>query len=45
MGNLPGRLYTAAQTRALDSAAINGHGVPGYTLMTRAGETCFLALK
>ena len=44
VGQLPDRLYTAAQTRALDNAAINGHGVPGYTLMTRAAESCFAAL-
>ncbi len=45
MSNLPEWLYTAAQTRALDSAAIKGHGVPGYALMSRAGESCFRALK
>ncbi len=42
---LPERLYTAAQTRALDRSAIEGHGVPGYTLMTRAGRACWAALS
>ena len=45
MSNLPDRLYTAAQTRALDTAAITDHGVPGYTLMSRAGAACFRHLK
>ncbi len=35
------RLYTAAQTRALDRAAIEGHGVPGITLMSRAARAVF----
>jgi hydroxyethylthiazole kinase-like uncharacterized protein yjeF len=35
------KLYTAAQTRELDRLAIQEHGIPGYTLMTRAGEACF----
>ena len=45
MSYLPDRLYTAAQTRALDSAAINDHGMPGYSLMSAAGERCFMALR
>jgi NAD(P)H-hydrate repair Nnr-like enzyme with NAD(P)H-hydrate epimerase domain len=38
---MPGRvlpLYTAAQVRELDRIAIEEAGIPGYTLMTRAGE-------
>jgi hydroxyethylthiazole kinase-like uncharacterized protein yjeF len=38
------RLYTAEQTRALDRAAIEGHGVPGITLMSRAARAVFDAL-
>ncbi|PLW68388.1 bifunctional ADP-dependent NAD(P)H-hydrate dehydratase/NAD(P)H-hydrate epimerase [Pseudohalioglobus lutimaris] len=34
-------LYTAAQTRALDSCAINDHQIPGITLMSRAAEAAF----
>jgi len=30
-------IYTVAQVRATDRAAIEGAGIPGYTLMTRAG--------
>ena len=41
---LPEFLYTADETRALDQAAIEGHGVPGYTLMRRAGEACWKAI-
>jgi ADP-dependent NAD(P)H-hydrate dehydratase / NAD(P)H-hydrate epimerase len=35
---LPNVLYSAAQVRALDAHAIETLGVPGYTLMKRAGE-------
>ena len=38
------KLYTAAQTRALDKAAIEGHGVPGIRLMARAARATFEAL-
>jgi NAD(P)H-hydrate epimerase len=34
-------LYTAEQTRALDRRAIDGHGVPGITLMSRAARATF----
>lgn len=34
-------LYTAAQTRALDACAIDSHGVPGITLMSRAANAAF----
>ena len=35
------RLYTAAQTRELDRIAIEGCGIPGSTLMNRAGHAAF----
>jgi hydroxyethylthiazole kinase-like uncharacterized protein yjeF len=38
-------LYTAAQVRALDRVAIEGHGIPGITLMTRAGRAVFDVLR
>ena len=34
-------LYSAAQTRALDAAAIHTHGIPGITLMARAAQATF----
>jgi len=37
-------LYTAAQTRELDRCAIQDHGIPGITLMSRAASACFEAL-
>lgn len=42
--SLPYALYTAAQVRALDQAAI-ACGVPGSTLMARAGEAAFKLLR
>ena len=44
---LPGveALYTAAATRALDAAAIEGHGLPGIVLMRRAGSATFDVLQ
>ncbi|MDF1820971.1 MAG: NAD(P)H-hydrate dehydratase [Alcanivoracaceae bacterium] len=45
MAELPIAVHTAAQTRALDSAAINDFGIPGATLMGRAGEAAFAALR
>ncbi|KZX58595.1 bifunctional ADP-dependent (S)-NAD(P)H-hydrate dehydratase/NAD(P)H-hydrate epimerase [Halioglobus sp. HI00S01] len=38
------RLYTAEQTRALDRSAIDGHRVPGITLMSRAAHATFDAM-
>jgi hydroxyethylthiazole kinase-like uncharacterized protein yjeF len=38
-------LYTAAQVRELDRLAIEEAGIPGYTLMTRAGEACWQVLR
>jgi ADP-dependent NAD(P)H-hydrate dehydratase / NAD(P)H-hydrate epimerase len=34
-------LYTAAQVRELDRLAIEEEGMPGFTLMQRAGARCF----
>jgi len=43
MGNTLGteNLYTTAQTRVLDQAAIEGCGIPGITLMARAAAASF----
>lgn len=43
MSDMPGseRLYTAAQTRALDHCAIHDYGIPGITLMSRAASAAF----
>jgi hydroxyethylthiazole kinase-like uncharacterized protein yjeF len=41
----PCSLYTAAQARELDRIAIAEAGIPGYTLMSRAGEACWEALQ
>ena len=38
-------LYRAEQVRELDRRAIEDHGIPGYTLMCRAGQAAFSALK
>lgn len=42
---LPRLLYTAAGVRALDRAAIDGAGIPGRTLMERAGAAAFAELR
>ncbi|MCB1878042.1 MAG: NAD(P)H-hydrate dehydratase [Chromatiales bacterium] len=42
---IPYALYRAEQVRALDKLAIEGHGIPGYTLMVRAGEAAFGLLR
>jgi NAD(P)H-hydrate epimerase len=42
---LPVGLYSTAQVRALDAHAINELGVPGYTLMKRAGEAALRYLR
>jgi NAD(P)H-hydrate epimerase len=42
---LPTVLYSAAQVRALDAFAIEQLGVPGYTLMKRAGEASLRYLR
>lgn len=40
----PQRLYSAAQTRALDSAAIERCSIPGHVLMRRAAEAAYARL-
>jgi NAD(P)H-hydrate epimerase len=42
---LPYALYRAEQVRALDRAAIDGLGIPGASLMERAGEAAFTVLR
>ncbi len=42
---LPVSLYSSAQVRALDARAIRDLGVPGYTLMKRAGESALRFLR
>ncbi|HEV7135880.1 MAG TPA: NAD(P)H-hydrate dehydratase [Steroidobacteraceae bacterium] len=42
---LPVCLYSTAQVRALDAYAIGTLGVPGYTLMKRAGEAALRYLR
>lgn len=42
---LPIALYSTAQVRALDAHAIGTLGVPGYTLMKRAGEAALRYLR
>jgi NAD(P)H-hydrate epimerase len=45
MPDLPSELYRAVQVRELDRLTIEVHGIPGYTLMTRAGEAAFAILR
>jgi ADP-dependent NAD(P)H-hydrate dehydratase / NAD(P)H-hydrate epimerase len=42
---LPIALYSTAQVRALDAHAIRDLGIPGYTLMKRAGEAALRYLR
>ena len=42
---LPEAVYSADQVRALDRIAIDEFGIPGYTLMCRAGEAAVAALR
>lgn len=37
MKNLPAEIYSVATVREIDRTAIEEEGIPGYTLMTRAG--------
>ncbi len=41
----PGKVYTAAEVRQLDRTAIDGHGIPGISLMRRAGRAAFETLR
>jgi ADP-dependent NAD(P)H-hydrate dehydratase / NAD(P)H-hydrate epimerase len=43
--HLPHALYQAAQVRALDRIAIEVHGIPGLTLMERAGTAAYGLLR
>ena len=45
MQPLPDLIRSAAAVRAADQHAINVLGIPGYTLMTRAGEAAFAAIR
>ncbi|MFL6618051.1 MAG: NAD(P)H-hydrate dehydratase [Povalibacter sp.] len=45
MVSLPLAVHTAAQVRALDRHAIDDLGIPGYMLMTTAGEAALHALR
>jgi len=38
MSSLPAEIYSVSAVREIDRAAIEDHGISGYTLMTRAGE-------
>ena len=42
---LPRALYTAAQVRGFDRLAIEHFGIPGLTLMERAGQAAFDLLR
>ena len=42
---LPSELYTAEQVRAMDRHAIEQIGIPGLTLMERAGAAAFAVLR
>ena len=41
----PGKVYTAAEVRQLDRTAIDTFGIPGITLMRRAGRAAFDTLR
>src|ERR1700747_1572499 len=43
--DFPIALYSTAQVRSLDSHAIKELGIPGYTLMKRAGEAALRYLR
>lgn len=45
MPSLPAAVHSVAQIRAIDAYAIDRLGIPGYTLMTRAAEAAFAALR
>ena len=44
MDPLPVEVYSAASVRAMDRRAIEEGGIPGYTLMQRAGEAALARL-
>jgi len=45
MNALPASVFSAAQVRAMDAYAIDHLGIPGYTLMCRAGEAALDCLN
>jgi NAD(P)H-hydrate epimerase len=45
MESLPALIYAATQVRAMDQHAIEVAGIPGYTLMQRAGESALALLR
>ncbi len=45
MQSLPTKIYSVASVREIDRAAIEDHGIPGYTLMKRAGEAAVSAAR
>jgi hydroxyethylthiazole kinase-like uncharacterized protein yjeF len=45
MLELPAAIYTGEQVRRLDRIAIDELGIPGYTLMCRAGEAALACLQ
>lgn len=45
MISLPTQIYSAAQVRALDQRAVSEFGIPGYTLMQRAGAAAYARMN
>ncbi len=45
MQSLPADIYSVASVREIDRTAIEDRGIPGYTLMTRAGEAAVRAAR
>lgn len=45
MQTLPANIYSVASVREIDRTAIEDHGIPGYTLMTRAGAAALKAAR
>lgn len=45
MPTLPANVYSVASVREMDRTAIEDHGIPGYTLMTRAGDAATHAAR
>lgn len=45
MQTLPRNIYSVASVREMDRTAIEDHGIPGYTLMARAGAAATRAAR
>ena len=45
METLPANIYSVASIREIDRTAIDDHGIPGYTLMKRAGSAAVRAAR